>query len=286
MQRTWTTPFTDDVRELVRTARFELIPIKAADEALALIPRTTTVTITCSPTFGLERTVALAERASVAGRRVVPHVAARQVTGPAELRSLIDRFRAAGIGDLYVISGDQAEPSGPYESALALLEELAQIDHDLQSIGIACYPEGHPLIADEVLQDALARKQQYADYMVSQMCFHADALVDWLRRTRQSGIELPLNIGLAGPMDVRRLAQLSLKIGVGPSLRYLTKQHGLVGSLLRGSHYEPERLLEEMNSALSDPELGVARLHLFSFNQVEKAVGWQERVLGETRRGD
>lgn len=271
------------MKELVRTANFELIPVKSAEQDLSLITTTTTVTITCSPTFGLERTVTLAERAAASGHHVVPHLAARQVTGAGELRSLTDRFRAAGIRELYVIGGDQPEPAGPYASALDLLEALSDIEHGFQSIGVACYPEGHPLIADEVLQEALARKQQHADYMVSQMCFHADGLLDWLAQARRSGIELPLNIGLAGPTDARRLAQLSLKIGVGASLRYLTKQHGLVGSVLRGRHYEPERLLRELGGALSEPGLGIARLHLFSFNQVGKAVAWQDRVLGETR---
>ena len=54
-------------------------------------------------------------------------------------------------------------------------DAIQELDHDLQRIGVGCYPEGHPNIADDALVDALQRKQPYADYMVSQLCFDAAA---------------------------------------------------------------------------------------------------------------
>jgi hypothetical protein len=44
-----------------------------AEDVLSLISATTTVTITCSPTLGLERTATLAERVAASGRHVIPH---------------------------------------------------------------------------------------------------------------------------------------------------------------------------------------------------------------------
>jgi methylenetetrahydrofolate reductase (NADPH) len=265
-------------QDLVRTGRIELIPLRGVEDELARIPMRTAVTITCSATFGLERTVALAEQVAVSGRRVVPHLAARLLSDEAELRHLLERLIAAGVRDLYVIGGDEPHPRGPYASALDLIEQLAEVDHEMETIGVACYPEGHPQITDEVLLDALTRKQPYADYMVSQLCFHADALLDWLRETRAIGIDLPLQVGLAGPVEVRRLAQLSLKIGVGKSVRYLTKQHGLVGNLLRGGSYAPDDLLRELAGAAGAADLGFQGIHIFSFNQVDKTVAWQAGI--------
>jgi methylenetetrahydrofolate reductase (NADPH) len=272
---------TDDVvAALVRAADIEIIPVRGASEKLVAIPADTTVTVTCSAKFGLGRTLDFTALAAKSGYRVVPHLAARQVTDRAELRDFVGRLDDLGVRDLYVIGGDAAEPAGVYGSAAELLDDLAGIDNGLESIGVACYPEGHPTISDANLLDALLRKQAHATYMVSQMCFDLDALVTWLREIRSQGIHIPLHIGLAAPLKSRKLVELSLKIGVGSSIKYLTKQHGVLGNLVWGGSYRPEKSLRTIADALSSDELGIESLHLFSFNQIDATVDWQRRIAG------
>lgn len=269
---------TPAIRTLVRQAEIEIIPIKGYRTKLAEVPADTTVTITCSPRFGLERTLAATEFAAAAGYTVVPHLAARQVVDETDLKEFVRRLEAAGVENLYVIAGDAAEPAGKFTSSAELLDALGAIDHGLTSVGVACYPEGHPTIPDDVLADALRAKQPTVDYMVSQLCFNATALSRWLRATREAGITLPLHVGLAAPMQTRKLAELSLKIGVGSSLRYLGKQHGLLGHLLRGKAYRPEQLLVAMGAELTSAASNIERLHMFSFNQVAATTEWQQRI--------
>jgi methylenetetrahydrofolate reductase (NADPH) len=263
------------VRALAAGAKIELIPLPGFDEKLRAVPPGTTITVTCSAKLGLSRTVECAELAARAGFTVVPHLAARQLTGEAELRGFVGRLDEAGITGLYVIGGDAAQ-AGPYSSSLEVLRALPGISHGLRSVGVACYPEGHPGISDARLIRALRDKQPFADYMVSQMCFSPDVLVRWLRRVRADGITLPLHLGVAAPMQLRKLLELSPKIGVGSSVRYLAKQHGLLGSVLKGSAYQPEDLMLRMGDTLTEPGLGIEQLHLFSFNQVAATVAWQE----------
>jgi methylenetetrahydrofolate reductase (NADPH) len=265
------------VAALIRAANIELIPLRGAQEKLNVVPAGTKITITCSPKFGLGRTLEYAELAVKAGREVVPHLAARQVAGKAELRDVVRRIDDLGITDLYVIGGDADEPAGRYRAAAEILEDLAGLDHGLKRIGVGCYPEGHPKISDDALLGALRRKQAYATYMVSQLCFDAKALVRWLRATRAAGIELPLRVGLAAPLKTTRLMELSLKIGVGSSIRYLTKQHGFVGNLLAGGAYHPEQLLYAIGDVLAAGDLNIEGVHLFSFNQVDITAAWQRR---------
>jgi methylenetetrahydrofolate reductase (NADPH) len=272
---------TPAIRSLAQTAKIEIIPIKGFEAKLAKVPTSSTVTITCSAKFGLERTLVAAETAAEAGFDVVPHIAARQVTDEVELKEIVRRLEIARVPNLYIIAGDAPQPAGIFASSAELLEALGQIDHPLSSIGVACYPEGHPVIPDGVLADALRAKQPMADYMVSQLCFDANALTRWLRATRASGITLPLHLGLAAPMQARKLAELSLKIGVGSSLRYLSKQHGLVGSLLKGTSYRPEQVLTDLGNDLPSAELNIERLHLFSFNQVDATTEWQRRIAAD-----
>jgi methylenetetrahydrofolate reductase (NADPH) len=271
------------VRALVSGADIELIPLKNVDEKLLEVPRGTTITVTCSAKLGLARTLDCAVRAAEAGFNVVPHLAARQLTDKAELHGFVARMADAGITELYLIGGD-APQAGPFDSSLQVLEALQRVDHGLRRIGVACYPEGHPKISDTALAGALSAKQPYAAYMVSQLCFSPDVLVAWLRRVRAAGITLPLHLGLAAPMQARKLLELSPQLGVGSSIRYLAKQHGLIGSVLKGGAYQPENLLLGMGDALTSPELRVAQLHLFSFNQSAATVQWQRHVAGDPSR--
>ncbi len=266
------------VDELVTSANIEVIPLRGAEEKAAAIPATTTVTITCSPKFGLDRTLQHVIHARESGHRVVPHLAARMVEDEAHLQRFLLSLSSAGIDDLYVIGGDGDEPVGKYSEAFDILEAIQGLDHGLQRIGVGCYPEGHPNIPDSALLNALHRKQQYADYMVSQLCFDAATFTHWLRTMREAGISLPVRIGIASPLQTRKLIELSLKIGVGSSVKFLSKQHGFVGNLVLGRSYAPESLIAELVEADDFDELGIEGLHMFSFNQIDATVEWQRKL--------
>jgi methylenetetrahydrofolate reductase (NADH) len=271
------------VGRLVRDAHIEVIPIKGAEEAVAAVPSETTVTITSSPKFGLERTLTHAEEAVRSGHVAIPHLAARQVDGAESLDAYLARLRQNAIVTLYVIGGDADEPAGPYADAEQLLESIVRSDDRPSRIGVGCYPEGHPKIDDAQLLDALLQKQEYADYMVSQLCFDHEALLTWLQRVRAAGVTLPLRIGLAAPLKTSKLIELSMRIGVGSSARFLSKQPGAAGRLLLGRSYRPEELLYALGPQLAAPELNIEGLHLFSFNQVQATADWQRDVIEATR---
>jgi methylenetetrahydrofolate reductase (NADPH) len=273
------------VDDIVRNASIEIIPLKGAEEKAAVVPADTTVAITCSPKFGLLRTLNHVAAARRSGHRVVPHLAARMVEERRDLRHFVRRITDLGVDELFVIGGDGEEPAGRFSEATEILQELGEFDHGVSKIGIGCYPEGHPKISEDVLFDALLRKQQYADYMVSQLCFDASAMAGWLRFARDRGVTLPLRIGVAAPLQVRKLVELSVKIGVGQSVRFLSKQHGLVGNLLLGRAYEPMDLLLAIQKEISFTDLSVEGLHLFSFNQVDTTLDWLSRTSGVEEAG-
>lgn len=263
---------------MIATANLEVIPLKGSDALIAEIPASTPVTITCSPKFGLRRSLDHVAAAVHSGHRVIPHLAARMVASEEELRDFVTALANLGVQDLYVIAGDGDTPLGEFPDAESILLALRRMGTTFQRIGVACYPEGHPKIGDDELMSALLRKQRYADYMVSQLCFDPGRLSGWLRTARQAGVTLPLRIGLAAPMKVTRLAELSMKIGVGQSLRYLTKQKGVVGNLVLGRSYAPEQLLLDLGGDLTSAELAIEGVHLFSFNQIEACLDWQQEV--------
>jgi methylenetetrahydrofolate reductase (NADPH) len=256
--------------------RYEILPFRRSEEQAAEIPTPLRLTVTSSPKHGIDHSVDYGERLRTLGHRVTLHLAARMVRDREHLDAILTRTSEAGIDDLFVVAGDLQEPIGPYDSAGELLDVLD--DHPLRpaAIGVAAYPEGHPLIDDIELEAALRHKAQLATYMVTQICFDADVLLAWLSQARTSGITLPLYAGTTGQVDRRRLLEISVRIGVGPSLRFLRKQPSL-GRLLRGSSDATQRFYTTIDARRADSSLGIVGFHFFTFNELSATWQWQQQ---------
>jgi methylenetetrahydrofolate reductase (NADPH) len=269
--------------ELLSRPRFEILPTKGAEEQADYLPRDAKVAVTCSPTKGIESTLRLSEGLLQRGFRVVPHIAARLVSDRAHLQRILRWFDEHSLREIHVIGGDAREPVGPYTSAFELLDVMSQLDHGVEEVGIGGYPEGHPLIDDKELDRALVDKQPFASYVVSQLCFDADTILGWISDIRDRGILLPVYVGLPGAVDRKKLLQVSLKVGVGDSVRFLRKQSGLVGMLLKPGGYSPDALVERLAPYAGDRHYDIAGLHLYTFNQVESTEQWRQRMLGRQK---
>jgi methylenetetrahydrofolate reductase (NADPH) len=268
----------------VAAARYEVIPTpNIAEAVLEYVPRDVTVTVTASPTRGLDATLDLAAGLRAEGYEVVPHVSARLVRDVAHLADVVARVTEQGITDVFVPAGDADPPAGKFHSSLSLLEALHELDSvrsgAISRVGITGYPETHPKIDDDVTIQAMWDKRRYASYIVSNLCFDAKVLSSWAGRVRARGVTLPLRIGLAGPVDRARLVTMASKIGVADAARFM-RSHG--SSILRlgaPGGYEPGRLLERIGPMLSDPASVIEGLHVFTFNQVRETEQWRRQLL-------
>ena len=257
----------------------EIFPTSTIESKLDVLEPGSYVAITCSHTRGVEPTLGMAERLAARGFRIIPHLAARMVRDRAHLRDIIDRLNHIRIESLFVPGGDAEKPAGKYECALQLLRDIAELDHRFADIGVAAHPEGHPNVSDEVLLEQLSEKQQYANYLVTQMCFDPRALTDWNRMMREHGIHLPVWLGIPGAAERRKLITTGLRIGVGDSLRFLRKQGRITAALMGRKLYRPDRLLADLAPYLTDAELNIRGFHIFCFNLVEESENWRRDFL-------
>lgn len=257
----------------------EVFPVEGIEEQLLRLPDGSHLGVTCSPKKGLEITLQLVEKLQGHHFHLVPHIAARQVRDRFHLQEIIQRLEAQGVTSMFVPGGDIKKPAGDFDSSLSLLRQMAEIGHNFQHVGVAAYPEGHPDIDEQRLFSALQEKQEFATYLVTQMCFDAGKVISWLQQMRERGIELPAWIGLPGVMDRMELFKTSLRIGVGESARFARKQTSLAGKLLRSSHFQPDELVHNLVPGIEDSALGIGGFYLFSFNQVQSTVDWRETLL-------
>jgi methylenetetrahydrofolate reductase (NADPH) len=268
---------------VVRAAKFEVIPLAGIEDAVAAALRPgAVVTITCSPTKGLDPTLEVTGALMARGYVAVPHLAARSVRDAAHLADVIARLDAAGVTRVFVVGGDAPEP-GPFSDGLSLLRAMEDAGHRFADVGVPAYPEGHPLISTEALWSALLAKQPHADSMATQLCFDARAIVRWLVEARRRGVTLPVEIGVPGPADLTRLLRVSARIGVADAARYLRKNRGLLGGVLRRRAFRPDPLMRGLEATIEEASSGVQGLHVYTFNQVDAAARWQRQTLDRER---
>jgi methylenetetrahydrofolate reductase (NADPH) len=265
--------------DLLRSPTFELIPLKSAMDQAAHLPPGSTVSVTASPTKGLEATVDLASRLQLAGFTVTPHLSARMVRDRAHLVDLVAALDDAGIDRAFVVGGDEKEP-GAYADGLALLRGLAEIGHPFRHVGIPAYPQGHAFIPDGPLLDALRAKAEFAQYMTTQLCFDPVAISTWIGARRAEGLTLPVHIGVPGVAEPQKLLALAARIGVADTHRFLAKNVRFVARLVRsGGFYRPDALLEGIAPSIADPSTNISGFHLYLFNAVEVTEIWRRAKL-------
>ena len=257
---------------------FELIPLKSVDPQLAFLPGGATVSVTASPAKGIEATVELSARLADRGFTAVPHLSARMIRDRAHLRSLLASLAAAGIRQVFVVGGD-SDQAGEFPDGLSLLRALAELGHPFTEVGIPGYPEGHPTIPADRLLASLADKQPFATSITTQLCFNAGAVRSWLLARRAAGITLPVTLGIPGVAELHRLIEISARIGVRDSRRFVSKNTALLGRILRPGGYRPDSLLAALVPLLLDPIADVQGVHLYTFNQVETTEEWRQAYL-------
>jgi methylenetetrahydrofolate reductase (NADH) len=270
--------------ELLAAPRYEVIPLAGIEEqVLEHVPTDIVLTVTASPTKGLDATLDLAERLAGEGYTVAPHLSARLVRDRAHLAELVARASGLGARDVFVVAGDAPEPAGTFEGAAQLLEAMSELGHPFDEIGITGYPESHPLLDDETTIRAMFEKARFATYITSQICFDSAATVRWVEAVWARGTRLPILVGIPGVVPRAKLIRVSARIGIGESARFLRKNSGFVTRFLRPGGFSPDPLLRGLGPVFADAEQKVAGFHVFTFNDVADTEEWRRRRLGLAR---
>lgn len=272
----------DARHRLIQGARYELVPLKSLHNQIPHLPAGCSVSVTCSPTKGIEPTLELTAELNGAGHHAVPHLAARLVEGREHVEKIAARLDEYGITEIFVVGGDP-DPVGPYSDALSFMRDLLPLCRTVRTVGITAYPDHHTVIPDAALDEALMAKQALlaelglAGFASTQMCFNVRGIETWLRAQRARGFTLPIHLGVPGAVDRSKLITLGTRLGIGSSLRYLRKNSGAMLRMFSPKRYDPNKLITPL--ARHADELNITDLHLFTFNSIDSTVAWQRKSL-------
>ena len=276
-------PDTPAMRALVENAKLELIPMKNLEQAISELQPNSSISMTCSPAKTIEATLDETAKLVADGHHVSPHISARMVQTPAHLADILARLAEIGTKEIFVVGGD-ADTPGCYFDAIEFIDALLELDPDIDHIGYTAYPDSHPFISTEKLHDALHAKQSMiletgrTAHVSTQMCFSPDQIRQWLRTERATGLTVPVHLGIPGVIDKTKLMTMGVRLGVGTSLRYLSKNRKAIGKMMTQRSFQPDQLLKPLAGELE--QLGIGGIHLFTFNQVATTEEWRTRTLG------
>jgi methylenetetrahydrofolate reductase (NADPH) len=255
-------------------------PSDADIAALTVLPRGTRVYISAVPHRPAEDSVMAAIRLRTAGLEPVPHVAVRNFGSVNALDDFLARLTGeAEVRRVLVIAGDRAD-HGPFRSAADAIDSGLFRRRGIRALGVAGYPEGHPKISNDALFKALAEKITAAEAtgltveIVTQFCFDARAILDYVARLRAFGFEQPLRIGLAGPTSLAALLRYASRCGVRASAQALARRSGMLRQMFALT------VPDDLVRTLADAAPSRVNAHFFSFGGLPATARWAQAVAG------
>lgn len=152
--------------------------------------------------------------------RVVAHLTCVGAN-EAEISRLMTIYQDNGVRDILALRGDIPEGmtreeavSGGFRYAADLVRWLNNLG-GFHSIGVACYPEGHPETPDKNADmDHFVRKaEEGADYAASQFFFEAHVWERFMEQMASRGVAIPLAPGILPVRDLDQVQRFAKKCG-------------------------------------------------------------------------
>ncbi|TNC26855.1 methylenetetrahydrofolate reductase [Amycolatopsis alkalitolerans] len=273
--------------ELVRTMSYEVMPFKKTEEdVLAFVPKTVPLTVTVTEAKGIETTLSLSERLLGHGYQVSPHLPARQFVDEKHVADVVARLSEGGFTSVFVIGGDAPEPAGKFTDAYSLLQEMEAAGHPFRQVGVGGYPEGHGKIPQEAIDLALKQKAPLATRVLTQICFDAAKTASWAAGIASAGVDLPVFVGMPGPVNRQKLMRISAGIGLGQSARFLQKQQSMLWRFLLPGGYRPSKFARRLAIAAPKTRNNISGLHIFTFNELRGTEQWRQEMLAAVSEKD
>ncbi len=137
-----------------------------------------------------------------------------------EMATILDAFAEAGITNILALRGDPPAGEGkftPTPGGFANAAELVEFLHTRWNfcVGGACYPEGHPEAKspEEELSYLKRKVEAGVDFLITQLFFDNDDFFRFLKRARNSGIEVPIVPGIMPALSFASLERFRSMCG-------------------------------------------------------------------------
>ena len=218
----------------------------------------------------------------------IPHIPARRIYSRNKLQEFLKlAVEEADVHRVLLIGGDIDEPVGPYNDAADILRDGILTDYGIREVELAGYPEGHPRISKKQLNESLLEKIELAasknlgTSIVTQFSFVPSRIVDYCDHLYRQIPDVPVYIGMAGPIDPLTLMKYARICGVNASLRALNGMGFKATKLI--SHTDPDKQLAVLARYIASKDMSnILGVHIFSFGGFMKSANWIQEKFKES----
>jgi len=250
------------------------------DNFADLIPKGTLIYIAHIEGTPIEDMSSTAKKINEQGFKPMPHFPARIIKDKNVLQDWISRYQnEADVKNALLIAGGANKPYGDYDSSIQLIESELFDKANFQNLHIAGHPEGSTDIdpdgTTKNVDEALSWKNEFSKRtdasmaVTTQFSFDSKTVIDWANKIKQSGIDIPIHIGIAGPAKLQTLLRYSLECGVGASIKIIQKRALDLTKLLLP--YKPTTIISELaNYKADNPDFNIDKVHFFPLGGVKQ----------------
>lgn len=275
--------------DLLSNFSIEVMPrtVDKIDDFKSLIPKETPVYIAHLEGTPIEAMINTANRLRKMNFNVIPHFPARLIENKTILEDWLKKYADVGIEKCLVLAGSPLKPIGSFQSSMELLATGLFDKYNFTEFFCAGHPEGNKDIdiggTDQNLMEALKWKNDFFQRtqikwsLTTQFCFEIEPIKAWEARLSNEGIEIPINIGVAGPAKLQTMIKFALVCGVGPSIRVLEKRAKDLTKLLLP--YSPDRFLHELSDyKTQNPNSKIQSVHFFPLGGIKQTTEFLSKI--------
>lgn len=274
---------TDVFRQKSRTFSLEVFPAKTPEGHTKLLE---TLKGLCalqpdfiSCTYGAgggsrERTLEVVQHIeSVYGIAAMAHLTCVSHTRK-EMTSILDDIRRRGISNILAMRGDPPKDQPDWKPGPEHFKYSSELVAYIRgrykgdvSIGVAGFPEGHPLAVDRKLDAEVLREKVRAgaDFVITQLFFNNEDYFDYVRRLRALGVQARVIPGVLPITDYEALLRFCGLCGatVTPEVHEIFKP--LSGDAPRTLEAGTAYAIRQCRALLDGGAPGV---HIYTLNKV------------------
>ena len=268
----------------------EVTPRAAAkiDNFAELIPKGTLIYIAHIEGTPIDEMIATAKKINEQGFSPMPHFPARIIKDKNVLQDWISKYQnEANVKNGLLIAGGANKPYGEYDSSIQLIESELFDKADFQNLHIAGHPEGSmdidPDGSTKNVDQALSWKNEFSKRtdakmaITTQFSFDADSVITWANNVKESGIDIPIHIGIAGPAKLQTLLRYSIECGVGASIKIIQKRAMDLTKLLLP--YKPTNIITELAThKANNPSFNIEKVHFFPLGGIKQVSDFVTEV--------
>ena len=289
--------FIKNISSSHSTISIEFFPPKSEDARLSLleeVKKINSLVEVCffSVTYGAGGTTQkgtldlVTKLSKIYEERVVAHLTCVGAT-MTELTELIKIYKENNMFHILALRGDIPEDfpenrliSPDFKYAIDLLRWL-RIIGGFNSIGVACYPEGHPETNNFEKDFQFFSEKVFAgaDYAISQFFFDPKLWESFLENCSRKNISIPLIPGILPIRDIEQTIRFAERCGASVPDKIVKKLLKFKNDISSFNHLSADLTTELI---LSLQNLGVRHFHIYSLNRsnlinlISKRLGWNK----------